>query len=78
MDNDMNIRTKPGSIIVFTGQGGYEGDNKETNKILTVGKEYEVKEMRVHSWSTEVFIVGYDRSFNSVMFKNIEIYEKGN
>lgn len=41
---------------------------------LVLGNEYEVEKIFVHGWSTEVFLKGYEFSFNSV---NFEIFEDG-
>lgn len=59
--------------LKFTGKGGYELDNIEANKILTVGETYEVTDVEVSSWNTNIKLVGFDRTFNSVMFEGTDV-----
>lgn len=55
--------------VKFTGKGGYDGENKHANSILSVGEEYECDGVNVCSWSSEYHLVGLGW-FNTVMFED--------
>jgi len=58
-----------GSKIKFTGEGGYDGENKDANKELEVGKVYTVKHMDVGRSHSSVQIQENDKFYNTVMFE---------
>jgi hypothetical protein len=64
----MNIYSPPGTRVVFLGINGYDGEKKAALALLDVGQVYIVKQTDVHSSSTTVWLKGFDRGFNSVMF----------
>lgn len=55
--------------VKFTGKGGYDGENKHANSILSVGEEYECDGVNVGSWSSEYHLVGLGW-YNTVMFED--------
>lgn len=48
----MDIYSKPGTKIVFTGENGSDWDKEHAFKHLEVGKEYTVKSIEVGGWSS--------------------------
>ncbi len=66
----MNIYSKRGDKVVFTGQNGYDSDQQLARRYLTVGETYEVEEMELHNFSSSVKFVGYQPFFNTVMFES--------
>lgn len=61
--------------VKFTGEGGYDGENKHANSILSIGEEYECDGVNVGSWSSEYHLVGLGW-FNTVMFEDSEIFDQ--
>ncbi len=46
------------------------GGNDDPNKLLKVGKKYEVLRVEVHSWHTKVILKDFpDKKFNDVTFE---------
>lgn len=67
----MDIYTKAGSKIIFTGENGHDWEQEEARKILTIGSEYTLASSIVYPFSTSVTIEEFpDAIFNSVLFKN--------
>lgn len=64
----MSLNTKVGSIIVFTGRGGYPNQNSHAREKLEIGKTYEVIGMEVGGSMSYVSIA--EGLFNTVMFEN--------
>lgn len=71
-DIGMNIYALPGSKVIFAyPDSGYESDQERAKKYLKVGEIYTIKEIRVHDWSTEVFLEEVPGvAFNSVLFND--------
>lgn len=70
----MNIYAEPGTKVIFTGEGGYEVENKQANELLTKGETYTIEHIEVGDWNTEVWlkeVEGY--SFNSVLFDDVSM-----
>jgi len=67
----MNIYAKPGTKVVFTGEGGYIFDNAKAREKLTIGKQYTVKHIVVYDWFTHVYFVEEEGPFNSVLFEDV-------
>lgn len=72
----MDIYAKPGTKVVFTGLNGGDFDQESARKVLVIGKSYTVKEIEVGSWRSDVYLEGFERSFNTVMFIEEEKYKK--
>lgn len=63
--------------ICKTLDAGTDYDEKIMKKNnIKVGDEIEVDSIFVHSWSTDVYLVGYEDNFNSVFFNFVD--EDGN
>jgi len=70
----MDIYATKGTKILFTGKGGYQGDNNYANEHLVVGETYTVHNTRVSEFSTVVILEEKpDLEFNSVTFDDITI-----
>jgi len=49
------------------------GGNNDPNKVLKIGKIYEVLEKEVHSWHTKISLIGFDgKKFNDASFEYIK------
>lgn len=40
--------------------------------VLEVGQVYDVDRISVHSWHTRVYLIGFEKWFNSVMFERAD------
>lgn len=70
----MDLCTPEGEKVIFLGTGGYPGDLKATMEVLTVGEEYTVQGASIGRSSSTVYLEGFNRPFNTVMFENVEGY----
>lgn len=71
LNETMNIYTCPGQQVVFAfPNNGYPYQQEEAKKLLTVGQKYTVRCTDVSQSSTAVYLEGFDRPFNSVLFAN--------
>ena len=69
----MDIYSKPGTQIIYTGKNGWPGETDLANQFLSVGAIYTVEEMQVSSSYTRVKLLEIDKKlFNTVMFRNID------
>ena len=66
--SSMSLNTEVGAFVIFTGVGGYDGENEQARERLSVGELYEVLGMDVGAWSSTVTL--REGSFNTVMFVN--------
>ena len=65
----MDIYSRPGTKVIFDNPtAGYKHDQEYCRKHLIVGRVYTIHYTEVHSSSTDVYLVGFPGSFNSVMF----------
>jgi hypothetical protein len=65
----MDIYAKPGTLVMFDGRGGYEGEQEAAKKLLTMRGVYAVERVDVFSSSSTVYLAGVKgRGFNTVMF----------
>lgn len=65
----MDIYSKHGTKVIFDNPtAGYPYDQEKAAKHLVVGKVYTIDFTEVHSCSTDVYLVGFDCPFNSVLF----------
>ncbi len=64
----MCIHSPPGTAVVFLDDNGYDAEREEAAKILTKGQRYEVRDVDVDSWYSNVILEGVPGSFNTVMF----------
>jgi hypothetical protein len=64
---------KPGGRCLFDNLGGWPNQQKEAAKKLTLGAEYTVTKVEVHSAHTRIWLAGqgdgYDDWFNNMMFR---------
>lgn len=68
-EKTMDIHSKPGTKVIFTGLHGYDSDRKHALKHLKPHHEYTVDHTEVHSFSTYVSLKEIEgRAFNSVHF----------
>jgi hypothetical protein len=66
----MDIYSKPGTKVVFTGEGGYESDRENANQFLFVGNEYTVDSVTVGGFMSYVRLQEFPGiMFNTVLFK---------
>lgn len=73
LDDDMDIYSKEGTKVGYTGKGGYDSDKEHANKYLKVGEIYTVDYTDVGSYHTNVYLKEFlNKSFNSVHFVNIK------
>lgn len=69
MSDPMNIDARSGAKVLFHNKGGYEYQQEQALKYLTLGAIYTVDFTRVHRNHTEVYLVEHPGiSFNSVQF----------
>ena len=65
----MNIESKKGDKVVFTGEGGYDNENEYARKHLVVGYTYTVDYTIIGGFDTRVILEELSElKFNSVMF----------
>ena len=64
----VDIKSPPGTKIVFHGRGGYPQQNLLANTALTVGETYTIAGSSIGNWETTFYLEGVDGGFNSVMF----------
>lgn len=74
----MDIYSKPGTKVVFTGLNGGEIEQASARKKLVIGKSYTVKRTEIEGWYTDVYLNEVEGSFNSVLFIEEEKYKKEN
>ena len=65
----MNIYSPKGTKVVYTAKEGLQACRDRANEYLTVGETYEVNFIDVWSWHSEVYLVGYSKGFNTVLFE---------
>lgn len=61
-----------GDHMTFLGKNGYEFELRDALNKFEVGKEYEVEDCNVQSWSHSVKFVGMEGWYNGVMFSREE------
>ena len=52
----------------FLGTGGYDREREVANELLEVGKLYDLVDLYIGSSYTDIWLEGFEDSFNSVMF----------
>jgi hypothetical protein len=73
----MNIESKKGDKVIFTGKGGYDSDNEYARKWLRIGNIYTVDYTIIGGFDTRVILVEEpDKKFNSVMFDDAKLAEE--
>lgn len=66
----MSLDSKPGERMKFTGYGGYDYQQEQAKKLLTVGHIYTVERVDVGDWSSTVEFKEFPgENFNTVMFE---------
>ena len=70
-----NLYAQKGSKVKYTGctdlQVSYAGNSDPRNHLIE-GEVYEIDHTDVSSWSTEVYLIGYENMcFNSVCFEDV-------
>jgi hypothetical protein len=65
----MDINSPPGTKVIFDANGGYDSEKQWAKTLLEVGKEYTVKQINIHSYSSSVTLEELSHKFfNSVLF----------
>lgn len=72
----MDIYSRKGAEVVFTGLNGYEHQKKRAAEFLEVGKTYTVERTEVGQSSSVVKLQGIDTTFNTVHFVCAEKYQQ--
>lgn len=69
----MDIHSKHGVKVIYTGTNGYEIDRECANSTgLIVGKEYTIDSINIYNYTSDVFLIEFpDKRFNTVMFENV-------
>ena len=71
LDGTMNIYTKPGERVIFTGENGFELSLARARNLLVVGCSYEIIRVDVGDFISTIELKGYSgEAFNTVMFRN--------
>ena len=73
----MDIHTPIGDSVIFTGIGGYSGENSRAKEALEVGMGYTLAAVDIGGWHTSIRLHGIEGTFNSVMFRNKPTADKG-
>ena len=75
-DSSMDINAKEGTLVRFTGKGGYDYDREKANRHLAVGSVYTVDKVDIDPWSSVVYLKETPKiCFNSVMFIEDKYYK---
>ena len=65
----IDIHSKEGTKVIYTGTGGYDHHKKHANKFLLAYQEYTVDHTIVGGWHTDVVLKEFpNEAFNSVHF----------
>lgn len=68
----MNVYTQPGDFVEFaTINAGHDWQKEDIQERLAINQRYEVDHTVVHSCRTDVYLVGFNKPFNSVFFENV-------
>jgi hypothetical protein len=67
-DKTMDIYAPPGTVVVYTGKGGYPIDTEQADRVLKRFETYVVRQTDVGNSYTSVYLYGYEQGFNSCMF----------
>ena len=67
----MEINCKPGTVVIFTANGGYDSGVLAQERGFVIGNRYTVKAIHVGGWSTSVEFEEIGGSWNSVMFRDV-------
>ena len=51
---------------------GHDWQREKARKVLDTETEYEVEDIDIGSWSSELKLKGIEETFNTVMFKKVE------
>lgn len=57
-------------------KAGWPNDQEQCRKLLTLNQMYDVCDIDVHSWHTDIYLDGFGAPFNSVNFTYYD--ENGN
>lgn len=72
----MDIYSKKGAEVVYTGLNGYDYQKKQADEFLEIGATYIVEATEVGQSSSSVKLRGIDMTFNTVHFIDAEDYRK--
>lgn len=64
----MCIRSPEWTVVVFSGQGGYDVERDEAKTVLHVGQLYLVDDVDVGSYRSTVSLKGVPGRFNTALF----------
>jgi hypothetical protein len=69
-------KTIAGDYVRFDNpNAGMKHDQQRCKRLLAIGENYQIDHIVVHDWSTDVYLWGFPKPFNSVMFDNIKVLE---
>jgi hypothetical protein len=69
----MDIYSKPGVVVYYLGENGYDGDREYANQYMRKGLAFTVKTISIGTWRTDVeFEEIPGKWFNSVMFEEVK------
>lgn len=69
MPEKMDIYSKGGTKVVYTGKNGYDHHKEHADKHLKVGEAYTISHTEVGGWHTDVILEEFpNEKFNSVHF----------
>lgn len=54
---------------LITYQAGYGRQSEHVKSVLQLGDEYAVTKLVAYSWCSDVYLEGFEESFNSVFFE---------
>jgi len=69
----MDIYSKEGTQVMYTGEGGYNHHKEYADEYLKVGEIYTVDYTEVDRWHTDVYLKEVpNKAFNSVHFVAVD------
>lgn len=72
-EKTMQLDTKAGQRVRYANpESSYPSDIFHAKQHLKLGKIYIVSKTVIHDWSTEVFLEGFDYSFNHAHFTEVD------
>jgi len=77
----MNINSEPGTMVKYLGTTDDQvrwASHDDPRGFLNIGQLYVVDHIDIHSWHSEVYLVGFeDKDFNSVCFEEVKEDKNG-
>lgn len=64
--------TKPGDFVEYEFlEAGYPSQVQTAQEHLSLNQRYEVERIVIHGWHTDIYLVGFEKPFNSCFFSNV-------